>query len=97
MRLMCASFESNVRSSAVTVTEHARPTDTFEMSYSSTRIETRRFEKSTIWIRLAPATTSSSSATLIWLTVPSKLAFSVSPLERRMSLSPSLTFCSSET
>ena len=53
--------------------------------------------KSTIWIRLAPAATSSPSLTSSSFTVPSKFAFTVSPLDKRISLSPAETVSPSAT
>ena len=53
--------------------------------------------KSTIWIMLAPAATSSPSSTLSSFTVPSKPASRVSPLERRRSRSPLSTWSPSAT
>ena len=97
MRLMWVMVLSKVWDSALTVRRQVCPTETLAIWYSSTRMETFMWAKSTIWIRLAPAVTSSPSATLNSFTVPSKFALTVSPLDRRISRSPAETVSPSLT
>ena len=89
--MMVSTVDSKVFSEAVAVTRQFSPTVTSPMSYSSTRKVATMCSKSAIWIRVSPASTSSSFSTLTWFTVPSKSAVKMLPLLSRISRSPFFT------